>query len=273
MSKCRRRDRMVEIGTIRDRVAAILAAPDSSLIFPHIAGYHVWAGGCANNRAAYLELWQRDSQRPAEHRCPRTGSTKYDGCFNRAVLGHHTRDVTEFFFEATDGTSRQNCCAITHGRTSNCRRRLMWFRTTVACSEQRALPGDSGATGELRDLFAGQDAGVDTKFFCDAHPRRIVLELLVIPGRINTTRLPVADIFADLCRQSTPDIQTLEDHWHLAYVPALLPHPAPVATRLLPRDMTFLAQHDIDALPGQEPCRRNADDTAANDHDVGIRRD
>jgi len=62
IAKRRWRDRMIEKGAVRNRVAAILAAPHSSGVSPKTAVQHVSPGGRANDSAAYDGLGQRDPE-------------------------------------------------------------------------------------------------------------------------------------------------------------------------------------------------------------------
>ena len=68
-----------------------------------------------------------------------------------------------------------------------------------------------------------------------------------------------------------PQPQALDDQRDLARIAPHLAAPAPVAARLLAGDVALLAQHDRDALAGEEERRAGADDAAADDDDVGAR--
>jgi hypothetical protein len=94
-------------------------------------------------------------------------------------------------------------------------------------------------------------------------------ELLVLFCEEQAAGLAIADVLADLVRQTPPDVHALDDHRHLTRIAPLLPDPAPVAARLFAGDMPFLAQDHVYTLFRQEPCGRYTDDAAADDDDAG----
>jgi hypothetical protein len=82
-----------------------------------------------------------------------------------------------------------------------------------------------------------------------------LLRLLICMRCNHDALLLEADIVANFFLERAPDSKAFDDHGHFTRVTQLLPHPSPVAAGLLAGDMPLLAQHDIIALPGEEPCR------------------
>jgi hypothetical protein len=69
-----------------------------------------------------------------------------------------------------------------------------------------------------------------------------------------------------------PQPQAFDGERQLARIAHHLAAPAPIAARLLAGDVPLLAQNRPDPLLRQEQRRAGADDPAADDHDIGARR-
>src|SRR4051812_7218099 len=91
-------------------------------------------------------------------------------------------------------------------------------------------------------------------------------------AEIGDARLAEAGLGLDHLVHPLPQLQALDDERDLARIARHLAAPAPVAARLLAGDMTLLAEHRRNALPGEEERGAGADNAAADDDDGGARR-
>src|SRR5204863_4954289 len=81
-----------------------------------------------------------------------------------------------------------------------------------------------------------------------------------------------AGIGAGIVLHVLPQPQRLAGERDFGARAALLAAPAPVAARLLAADVTLLDQRDGMTLPCQVVGRRDTDDAATDDDDIGLRR-
>ena len=91
-------------------------------------------------------------------------------------------------------------------------------------------------------------------------------------GEIHDAALAKAGFGLDPLVHALPQPQALDDQRNFARIAAHLAAPAPIAARLLAGDVPLLAQRDRDALFREKQRRAGADDAAADDYDIGARR-
>ena len=149
------------------------------------------------------------------------------------------------------------------------RRSHDWFGAPVARRVHRSRPSNTIGAQDLVQRGAAQHAGVEAVRFCDRQPLRKLVERRTRLGEVERTSLPKSEILAQLGRQALPERQAPDHERKLDRGATLLAHPAPVAPRLFAGDAAFLEQGDRQALACKKIGGRDADDAAADNHDVG----
>ena len=188
------------------------------------------------------------------------------------MLSDDCRQLPCCCFDATHCSRCENFGAIADCRTRDCRRCFVRLRPAIGRRVHRALPFCFAAGHVLRKFIGVDHARADSELIRSIDPCCIPVHLPVGRRRVQNALLAIPDILADLVFEPAPDTHALDDHRHFTSVASLLPNPAPVPTRLLTRDMAFLTNDDLNALFGEKPGGRHADDSAADDNDVCRRR-
>jgi hypothetical protein len=170
--------------------------------------------------------------------------------------------------DSTHGRAAQDPGAVALGATRNRGDRARGLRTAVASSVQRARPA-LAAHENPPELAAGDEARVERVIMRDGKPFAELLELRAVFRKVQRAALVEANVLTELAGQILPESKALHHERQLDRGPALLPHPAPVAPRLLAGDPALLEQHHGQSGAREIVGRRAADDAAADDHDVG----
>src|SRR5262245_42595071 len=97
-------------------------------------------------------------------------------------------------------------------------------------------------------------------------------QLFGILGQEQNAGPPKAGVDAGVVLHILPQAQRLPGERDFGAGATLLTAPAPIPARLLPAHVSLLDQRDGVALLRQMIGRRDADDPAANDDNVGLRR-
>src|SRR5689334_238384 len=95
------------------------------------------------------------------------------------------------------------------------------------------------------------DPGIETMLACNAQPLFEPRELRFVLRQVKRSALSEADV-AKLLAQFQPQLQAAHHHGQLDGGTALLPHPAPVSSRLLAGDPAFLEERDAQAFACEE---------------------
>jgi hypothetical protein len=137
---------------------------------------------------------------------------------------------------------------------------------------QAADPGIGIAGHALSDFGRRQDRRVNLLFARDLGPFLPGRQFFRILGQEQDARTPKAGIDTGIALHVLPQAQRLAGKRDFGARTALLAAPAPIAARLLRADMPLLDQCNRLPLLRQVIGRRDADDAAADDDDIGLRR-
>ncbi len=164
---------------MRDRVATVLPATYTQMIIEEVAIQYAVGRRRPHDRAAHFELRQRDAERTAEHRRPRSGRAENHGRSNCPVLSDDRGNAAAFGFDAAYGTSRENRCPLSLGGARNRGRCFVRFGTPVARRIQSATPLDRAASHVLRQLRSRKDSCIQPVFVGRLEPVGKVFELRI----------------------------------------------------------------------------------------------
>ena len=142
----------------------------------------------------------------------------------------------------------------------------------VARRVQAADPFLGIAGQALGDLGRRQDGRVDLHLARRCGPSLPAGQLVLALGQEQHAGAAEAGIDTGVVLHVLPQPQRLAGQRNLLTRTALLAAPAPIAARLLAADMALLDQRDGETLLRQMIGRRHADDAAADDDDVHLRR-
>ena len=103
LAEARRDDRMDGRVAVRDRVAAVGAAPDRDRGRPGLAGEQLGRRRRARDRVEHRELRHADAERAAEEPCPGAARADHGARRDAAVLGDDAGDAPGRRFDAAHG--------------------------------------------------------------------------------------------------------------------------------------------------------------------------
>ncbi len=225
-----------------------------------------------HDRCQHFQLRQLDAEIAAEQPAPRTAG-EHDGIAGDAALfGDRRRHASARGLDAAHRALGDDRGAMAPRRLGDRRGRPLRFGLAVAGGVERAGPG-AGQTGHQLLRFApADDTGIELILAGMVEPGFELGQLGLRLGEIHDPGLAKAGLGLDHLVHALPQPQALDDQRDLARIPPHLAAPAPIAARLLAGDVPLLAKHGRDPLLRQKEGRAGADDPAADDHDIGARR-
>lgn len=120
----------------------------------------------------------------------------------------------------------------------------------------------------LQDLLAAEQARLEAEGGRSLAPRLEGRHLLRVVCKVDVAGGEPAHVLAELVRQACPQAPRLDGGRDLAQVAPVLPHPSPVAARLLAGDPALLQQCDPQPAAREVVRGAAAHDAAAHHHHV-----
>src|SRR6266446_1004344 len=187
-------------------------------------------------------------------------------------FGNYRRHPAGRRLEAAHGATRNDRGTRPPRRLGDRWRRPLRLGLAVAGGVESAGPGAGQTRHQLRRFASVDDAGVELILAGMMEPGFKLAELGLRLGQIHDPGLAKAGLGFDQLVHSLPQPQALDDQRELAGIAPHLATPAPVAARLLAGDVPLFAEDDANALLCEEQSGAGTDDPAADDHDIGARR-
>ena len=185
------------------------------------------------------------------------------------MLGDRGGDAAAGALDATHRAGADDACAGALRAAGEGGARTARFGAPVASRVHRSCPSNTIGAQDLVQRGGAQHAGVEAVRSCNRQPLRKLVERRTRLGEVERTSLPKSEILPQLGRKALPERQAPDHERKLDRGATLLAHPAPVAPRLFAGDAAFLEQGDRQALACKKIGGRDADDAAADNHDVG----
>ena len=259
-------------GALRDGVAAIGALAEGEV-----------RGGCrgfgqpfqrlgAQDRAQHLHLRQVEADIAAEEARPGAALQHHGIAGDAPLFRHHPGDAAALAVQAAHGAAGEDGGPPLPRRAGDGWGGALRLGAPVAGGVEGGRPAPGGAGQHRIDLRRAEHAAVELVELRVFQPGLVPGDVGRPFAEIDDAGLAVARVDAQAPVEAAPDALCLDAEGDLARVAAHGAAPAPVAAGLLAADAALLAERGGDALLRQGEHGADADDAAADHHDIDARR-